>query len=113
MQLQPGQSPIRQKTKTIPYLLQSYVEKQINKITQSGHLEKKEKVEENCFVSLLVLTLKDDKSVKLALGSRNSNDSFINKRQQMRKMNNLRHQLSTTKTRLQNEPIWVMMIDLG
>ena len=40
IQLHPGHPPIKQKTRTIPYYLQSYVEKQINKLLQSRHSEK-------------------------------------------------------------------------
>ena len=38
-QLRPGHPPTKQNAKSIPYQLQSYVEKEINNLIQSGHLK--------------------------------------------------------------------------
>ena len=38
IQLKPGHAPIKQKARPIPYHSQSYIEKEINNLIQSGHL---------------------------------------------------------------------------
>ena len=67
-QLKPGHSPVKPKTRPIPYHLQSYVEK-IYKLIQSGHLQKIQKVEKDCFLSPVVVTVKTDRSAEVALDS--------------------------------------------
>ena len=57
IQLKPGSPPKEQKVGPKPTYLQSYVEKTMNNFLQSRHFEKVHKVEKNCFVSLVVLTL--------------------------------------------------------
>ena len=49
-------------------------------MTQFGHLEEVQKVEEDCSVSPVVITVKKDESVKTALGSRKLNYSGIKMR---------------------------------
>ena len=44
---------------------------------KTGHLEKVNHVDEDCFVSPVAITVKNDKSVKIALDSRKLNDSCI------------------------------------
>ena len=41
LQLKPGHPPIKQKARPTPYHLQSYVQKEINKLIPSRHLEEK------------------------------------------------------------------------
>ena len=66
IQLKPGHYPVKQKERSIPLHLQA-VEKRIETLMKSGHLEKMKHVDEDCFVSPVVITVKCDKSVKLAL----------------------------------------------
>ena len=40
MESKPGHSSIKQKTRNIPYHLQNYFERKINKLIFSGHLKK-------------------------------------------------------------------------
>ena len=64
--LKPGHLPKKLKARPIQYHLQSYVEKKLNKVIQTGCLEKIQKAED-CFVSSVVITLEKDKSVKVAM----------------------------------------------
>ena len=57
-------------------------------------MEKIKDVDEGCFVSPVVFTLKSDKSVKIAKNSRMLNDSFIKMRLHMPNMEELLNQLS-------------------
>ena len=98
-QLKPGHLPLKQKARPIPYHLQNYVEKELNKLNKSGHLEKVQKTDE-------------DKSVKIALNSRNSNNSCTKMRPHMPNMEELINQISTEITRVPNERLWISKIDL-
>ena len=77
IQLKPGHYPVKQKARPIPLHLQEAVGKEIEKLTKSGHLEKVKHINEDCFISPVVITVKNDKPVKIALDSRKLNDSCI------------------------------------
>ena len=82
IQLKPGHYAVKQKARPIPLHLQA-VGNEIEKLMKSGHLEKVKHLDEDCFVSPVVITVKSDKSVKIALDSRKLNDSCINVRPHM------------------------------
>ena len=63
IQLKPGHYPIKQKARPIPLHLQQHVERKLEKLIKPGHLEKINDVDEDCFVSPVVITVKSDKSV--------------------------------------------------
>ena len=85
-QLKPGHYPIKQKARPVPLHLQKNVERELERLIKSGPLEKENKVDEDCFVSPVVITVKSDHSVKIALDSRNLNDSCIKMRPHMPNM---------------------------
>ena len=103
---------MKQRARPIPYLLQSYVEKEIWKFLQFGQIEKIQNVAEHCFVSPLLITVKKDKSVGNTLHSGELNDSCIWTRPHMPNKEELLNEMSTEKTRVQNEPLWISKIDL-
>ena len=76
IQLKPGHYPVKQKARPIPLQLQEVVGRELEKLMKSRHLEKVKNVDEDCFVSPVVITVKNDKSVKIALGSRKLNDRY-------------------------------------
>ena len=80
IQLKPGHYTVKQKARPIPLHLQENVGRELEKLIKSGHLEKINDVDEDCFVSPVVITVKSDKSVKIALDSRKLNDSCIKMR---------------------------------
>ena len=71
IQLKPGHYPVNEKARPIPHHLQEAVEKESEKLMKSGHFEKVKHVVRDCFVLPVVITVKSDKSVKIALDSRN------------------------------------------
>ena len=77
IQLKEDARLIQQKGRPIPIHLQQSVGKEINKLIKQGHVEKANNIDENCFVSPAVITVKKDKSVKIALGSRKLNEITI------------------------------------
>ena len=90
---------VKQKARPIPLHLQEDVGRELEKLIKSGHLEKVKDVDEDCFVSPAVITVKNDKSVKIALDSRKLNDSCIKMRPHMRNMEELLNQISVEITR--------------
>ena len=56
-------------------------------------------MDEDCFVSPVVITVKNDKSVKIALDSRKLNDSCIKRRPHLPIMEELLNQISVEITR--------------
>ena len=69
IQLKPGHYRVKQKARQVPLPLQEDVGREIEKLMKTGHLEKINDVDEDCFVSPVLITVKSDKSVKLALYS--------------------------------------------
>ena len=65
IQLEEDARLIQQKGRPIPIHLQQSVGKEINKLIKQGHVEKANNIDENCYVSPAVITVKKDKSVKL------------------------------------------------
>ena len=55
-------------------------------LIEKGHLEKADKTTENCFISPAVITIKKDKSVKLALDSRKLNEAYVKRKAAMPNM---------------------------
>ena len=112
IQLKLGHTPKKQNARLKPYHSQNYVEKEINKVIKSGHLERVQKVDEDCFVSSIVITMKNDKSVKISLGSRKVNDSCTKMRPPFPNMEEILNQTSTEITQAPNDPLWISKIDL-
>ena len=79
IQMKPRCYPIQLKAKPIPYHLQKDVKNGLDRLIKSGHLERLETTEEDCFVSPVVSTIKKDKTVKIALDARKLNDSSVKK----------------------------------
>ena len=111
-QLKPGQYPVKQKARPIPVHLQEDVGRELEKLIKAGHLEKVNNVDEDCFVSPVVITVKNDKSVKIALDSRKLNDSCIKRRQHMPNMEELLNQVSVEIKRDGTLQLSISKIDL-
>ena len=75
-------------------------------------MEKVKDVDEDCFVSPVVITVKNDKSVKIALDSRKLNDSCIKMRPHMPSMEELLNQISVEITRDRTLQLFISKIDL-
>ena len=59
---------MKQKARPILLHLQEDVGKELERLIKTGHLEKVKHVDEDCFVSPVVITVKNDKSVKSRTG---------------------------------------------
>ena len=86
IQLKEDARLIQQKGRPIPIHLQQSVEREITKLMKQGHIEKANNIDENCFVSPAEITVKKDKSVKIAPDSRQLNEITIERKAQMPNM---------------------------
>ena len=112
IQLKPGHYPVKQKARPIPLHLPETVGKKIKKVTKSEHLEKVKQVNEDCFVSPIVITVKNDISVKIALDSRKLNDSCIKVQPHMPNMEELLNQISVEITKDRTKELRITKLDL-
>ena len=112
IQIKPGCYPIQQKARPIPYHLHDDVKNELDRIIKSGYLQRLETIEEDCFVSPVVITLKKDQTVKIALDARKLNNSCIKKRPHMPNMDELLNQISSELSKNELDPIWITIIDL-
>ena len=112
IQLKPGHYPVKQKARLIPLRLQEDVGRELEKLIKSGHLEKIKDVDEDCFVSPVVITVKSDKSVKIALDSRKLNDSCNKMRPHMPNMEELLNLISVEISRDRTVQLFKSKIDL-
>ena len=74
--------------------------------------KKRQSVEKNSLVSPIVITAKKDRPLKTALNSRKINESCIKMRPHMPNFEEILDQFSTDKARIQNEPLWMLKIDI-
>ena len=68
--LKEGAQIIQQKTRLIPIYLQDQVARELKRLMENGYLERATEITDDCFVSPAVITVKKDKSIKIALNSR-------------------------------------------
>ena len=110
--LKEGAKLIQQKGRLIPIHLQQSVEKEIEKLKKQGHIEKAKDIDENCFVSQAVITIKKDKSVKIALDSRKLNEITVKRKAQMPNMAELISRISRKIADGAADEIWTSKLDL-
>ena len=112
IQIKPGCYPIQQKARSKPYHLQKDVKNELDRLIKSGQLERLKTIEEDCFVSPVVITVKKDKTVKIALDARKLNDGCVKKRPHMPNLEELLNQISAELSRNNHDPIWISVIYL-
>ena len=74
---------LQQKRRPIPIHLQDQVADELKRLIKNGYLEKATEIIEYCFVSPAVITVKEDKSIKIALDSKNINEATIKLKAQL------------------------------
>ena len=78
-------TPIQQKGRRVPITLQDKVDQEISKLLQQVHIEKLEECSDKKLVSPIVITVKRDGSVKVALESRDLNKQVHKNKYEMSK----------------------------
>ena len=67
---------VQQKGRRIPFQLQKAVDEEIKRLLQSGHIEKVNEIKDDVFIQPTVITVKKDRSVKIALDARALNQAI-------------------------------------
>ena len=111
IQLKEDARLIQQKGRLIPIHLEKSVEKEINKLMKQGYIKKTNNIDENCFVSPAVITVKKDKSVKISLDSRKLKIT-IKRKAQMPNMEELVSRISRKIVDGPADEIWISKFDL-
>ena len=83
----------------------------LEKLIEKGHLEKADKTTKNCFMSPAVITIKKDKSVKIALHSRKLNEECVKRQAAMPNEEELISKVSAEMTKNHGD-ILMSKIDL-
>ena len=78
-----------QKGRRIPIQLQDQVDSKITILLDQGHIEKVDTIKDDVFIQPVVITIKKDRSVKIALDARALNDSIAKDKYQMPNLENL------------------------
>ena len=73
----------QQKGRRVPIQLQEQVDKESEKLLKEGHIEKVDKIQDNVYFQPTVITVRKDKSVKIALDARALNQSIAKDKYQM------------------------------
>ena len=112
IQLKEDAKLIQQKGRPIPIHLQQSVEEEVEKLVKQGHIEKANNIDENCFVSPAVITVKKDKYVKIASDSRKLNEITVKRKAQMPNMEELFSRVSRKIADGPADEIWISKFDL-
>ena len=75
--------PIQQKGRRVPVHLQERVDKELKKLMEQKHIIKLDKCSDRQFISPIVITVKKDQTVKLALNSKKINNFIFKIEYQM------------------------------
>ena len=92
--------------------MQQAVQTEVERLIKAGHIEKLQYAPENTFISPAVITVKKDKTVKIALDSRKLNDSCMKRRPHMPNMEDLLNKISTKISENEETELWISKIDL-
>ena len=79
----------QQKGRRIPIQIQDQVDRKIKNLLDQGHIERVDTRKDDVFIQPIVLTVKKDRSVKIALDARALNDSIAKDKYQMPNLENL------------------------
>ena len=79
----------QQRGRQIPIQLQDQVDEETVKVLKDGHIEKLDKIQDDVFIQPIVITVKKDKSVKIALDARALNESIAKDKYQIPNLDNL------------------------
>ena len=79
----------QQNGRRIPIQLQNQVYNEIEKLLKEGHIEENGKIQHDAFIEPTVITVKKDKSVKIALDARALNVSIAKDKYQMPNLDSL------------------------
>ena len=75
--------PIQEKGRRIPIHIQDKMQAELSKLLSEGHITKSDKCTSDCFIAPIVITVKKDDSIKLALDAKPINRQLYKNKYQM------------------------------
>ena len=99
------------KEKLIPIHLQDQVAEELKRLIKNGDLERATEINEDCFESPAVITVKKDKSIKIALDSRKLNEATIRRKAQMPNMEELISRITRKISEVKEGEIYITKLD--
>ena len=87
------------------------MDEEINKLLKEGHIEKVDKIQDDVFIQPTVITVKKDKSVKIALDARALNESIAKDKYQMPNLENLIDMIAEKLDKEEGEA-WYSSVDM-
>ena len=95
----------QQKGRRIPIQLQNAVDAEIKQLLKDGHIEKRYEIKDDVFIQPTAITVKKDRSVKIALDARVLNQAIDKDKYQMPNIDNLLDMVAE-KLNNENEEAW-------
>ena len=106
-------TPSHQKGRRVPKNLLDKVSAELKKLSEQGHIEKLQECSDKNFTSPIVITVKKDKSVKLALDSKILNKAIHKNKYQMPNIDSLIDSISQhTNNSILGDNVYFSTIDL-
>ena len=109
--MRPEAKTTQQKGRRIPIQLQKAVDEEIKSLLKDGHIEKIDGIKDDVFIQPTVITVKKDRSVKIALDARALNQAIDKDKYQMPNLDNL---LDMVAEKLDTEEgeAWFLSVDM-
>ena len=104
--------PIQEKGRRMPIHVQGKVEKEIEKLLLEGHVQKLDKCTSDCFIAPIVITVKKDDSIKLALDAKPINRQLYKNKYQMPNVEELLDGVSQIVTAQAAGTLFFTVLDL-
>ena len=104
--------PIQEKGRRILIHVQGKVEKEIEKLLLEGHIQKLDKCTSDCFIAPIVITVKKDDSIKLALDAKPINRQLYKNKYQMPNVEELLDGVSQIVTAQTAGTLFFTVLDL-
>ena len=89
-----GTRVTQQKGRRIPLQSQDPVDKEIKQLLEQGHFEKVDTIKDDVFIQPVVITVKRDRSVKIALDARTLNNSIAKDKYHIPNLENLMNMIA-------------------
>ena len=104
--------PIQEKGTRIPIHIQDKVQAELDKLLAEGHIEKLDKCTSDCFIAPIVITVKKDNSIKLALDAKPINRQLYKNKYQMPNVDELIDGVSQIITATSEGSLYFTVLDL-
>ena len=104
--------PIQEKGRRIPIHIQDKVQTELEKLLKEGHIKKLDKCTSDCFIAPIVITVKKDNSIKLALDAKPINRQLYKNKYQMPNVDELIDGVSQIITSASEGSLYFTVLDL-